>query len=108
MHTKGPWKAEELDTARNGFKNWKTFTVRSPQNVCLATVGDVDRYHESDHADNSRLIAAAPELLEACKWAAQIIGKVVADDMLRDIAMPRFPVATLERLENAIAKAEGR
>lgn len=66
-HTKGPWELQTLDTAHNGYPGWKTFAIRSPQNVCLAVVGDVDHYHEPDHEANARLMQAAPDLLEALK-----------------------------------------
>lgn len=63
-HTPGPWEIQQLETNRNGY-DWPTFAVRSPQNVCLAVVGDVDRHHAEQHPANARLIAAAPDLLAA-------------------------------------------
>lgn len=56
----------------------------------------VNQYQETDiwHIDDFPIYAAAPELLEACQLA------VLDPDML--------PVGTLEVLERAIAKAEGR
>jgi hypothetical protein len=66
-HTPGPWKVELLENHHNDYENWKTFTVRSTANVCLAVVGDVDRYHEEDHEGNAQLIAAAPTMETAIR-----------------------------------------
>ncbi len=59
-HTKGPWITEKIEGHYRGYANWETFDIRSTANVCLAVVGEVDRYHEEDHEGNARLMAAAP------------------------------------------------
>lgn len=105
-HTPGPWTKQTIETRRHGY-DWETFAVRSPQNVCIASVGDVDRYHAKDNANNASLIAAAPDLLAACEAAIRIVGKVVADDLMPDIVRPSYTTETLKRLETAIAKAKG-
>lgn len=45
-------------------------------------------------------------LLEACKKAQQIVGKVIADNLMPDIVMPNFPKHVEELLEKAIKQAE--
>jgi hypothetical protein len=71
MYTKGKWTAKKLEQNHHDYDNWQTFTIRADDNVCLAVVGEVDRSHSEDNKANARLIAAAPELLEACEWAAK-------------------------------------
>jgi hypothetical protein len=63
MHTPGPWEIQSLGVTHNGYE-WPTFAVRSPRNICLAVIGDVDRASAPDNTANARLIAAAPEMLE--------------------------------------------
>jgi len=66
-HTPGPWEIQDLGT-KPGYPDWHTFAIRdSTSNVCLAVVGNLDRYFEKNNKDNARLIAAAPELLEAAE-----------------------------------------
>jgi hypothetical protein len=82
-HTPGPWKYEE-----------ETQTIRStPSNHWLASMDSWDG--AVDHAADARLIAAAPEMLEALEyilaWTPQGWDVEKARDMAR----------------NAIAKAKG-
>lgn len=64
-HTPGPWALQSLGGGYRGYDDWCPWCVRSPQNVHLATVGGVDRFESERIEANARLIAAAPELLEA-------------------------------------------
>jgi hypothetical protein len=91
-HTPGPWTTQELEHAYHGYENWNTYCIRSPQNVHIATIGHVDRYHEQDHEANARLIAAAPELLEALEFISKW------ENMKPENALPK-------QLHNAIASA---
>ncbi len=90
-HTPGPWKV------RLGLN--EAF-IDAPGIVCLAVVNSLTDTAEAEV--NARLIAAAPELLAACKMVVRLV-----DD-------PRSPAAKdpwgdgLTQLEAAIAKAEGR
>lgn len=56
---------------------------------------------DSETRANARLIAAAPDLLEACKLAAKYVSKMVADEV--NTAMP--PIIALNRIERAIKNA---
>lgn len=69
QHTPGPWTIQRLETQRNGY-DWQTFAIRSPQNVCLTVVGDVDRFESERIPANASLIAHAPAMREALRMAA--------------------------------------
>ena len=61
-----------------------------------------------EHLANAHLIAAAPELLEALKRAAPWLGKMIADGAHMNSVLPKDCERTLQMIEAAIAKAEGR
>lgn len=89
-HTPGPWKeisGAVYAYARGGFIPIAKMD-REPGNGTLPTERDA----------NARLIAAAPELLEACKLLVATWGS-------GDGAFSRLTVAT-QRAGDAIAKAE--
>jgi len=100
--TPGPWAIQELADNWHGYDGWKTFCVRSPRNVHLATVGDVDRFHQDDHEANARLIAAAPDLL----FVARLVAEGYNDWPESHGSLPSDD--TIRLLRAAIAKAEGQ
>lgn len=104
-HTEAPWTLQELETARNGYQDWRTFAIRSPANVCLAVVGDVDRYESERIPANARLMAAAPNMLAALRRAAPWLGKLIADKGHENSVLPNDAVRTLEMVEAAIELA---
>jgi hypothetical protein len=61
-HTPGPWKVE-----RHGmnFQDCDTDTEIWNQNTHIATINEAHGQHEVDDQANARLIAAAPEMLDA-------------------------------------------
>lgn len=86
-HTPGPWTI------------FGTFNVRGANGRGVATTGGINdgRIADGGFAENSanaRLIAAAPDLLEALKFARQIIGH--PDD------------AGTKLIDDVIAKATGQ
>ncbi len=87
-HTKGPWHSKYHFTP-----NTKTLKVLSDGGTVLAKVcrGPID---QAEAEANGGLIAAAPDLLAACKAT------------LADLALSHNH-RRFKRLENAIAKAEG-
>ena len=72
-HTHGPWKVEEWNIGESHLAQ----TVIRGCNDAIAYVQDLwcpdDREAERDA--NARLIAAAPEMLEALRGCARIVGE---------------------------------
>lgn len=99
MHTKGPWKADRVFIENAPDRMIVHVAKWGGPNIadCGTFAGD------GDNIDNARLIAAAPELLEACKVAlehAQLLG-----------SGQQSPYSNAEICEitgAAIAKAEGK
>ena len=110
-HTPGPWRAEiSCDETGAPQKCW-----------WISAKGDVDigetsgEKRSDEEAANARLIAAAPELYEACKeyekWEAALI---LDDEVWAEGAMPRLTEELYDwmlRLQDmriaAIEKAKG-
>lgn len=61
------WTVQHLQSNHHGYPDWDTYCVRSERNICLATVGDVDRASAPDNKRNAHLMAASPKLLTQCK-----------------------------------------
>ena len=86
--TPGPWDVYPLDL--RGGRYWSV----------KPGIHEAIDIHEDDNGEaNARLIAAAPELLQACK--AALISMI--DDSYYQEFKP-----VIDTLEAAIAKAEGR
>jgi len=93
-HTPGPWHAtldEPLITVETGERGDAEICVVEPR----ATAGG---FTDEEKA-NARLIAAAPDLLAACR---------AAGDAIFDTRLGKDELALLTQLGAAIAKAEGR
>lgn len=98
-HTRGPWRYEA-----------ETKTIRSvPANYWLASMDSWDG--AVDSVANARLIAAAPELLEALKEARQY-AELKLEGFRREYseqhAIVQTPLRLIATIDSAIAKAEGR
>lgn len=100
-HTPGPWTFKLHD-------GWNSLTYAIYQDkgkesgYCVAEKkwSSINNIQMEELKANARLIAAAPELLEACKDAIEFI---------KDGYVETFPEVKqlLNKLEQAIAKAEG-
>jgi len=90
-HTPGPWAVQGLGPVRPEYPDWNHYAIRSPENICLAVVHEVDRYGADRALPDARLIAAAPELLKACKEVISAAGS---------------PSLWIQQVADAIAKAE--
>ena len=95
-HTPGPWKVSLTDDT----------TVIAPDNSVIAEIdGD---YNQPDlwpiMEANARLIAAAPELLEALKDCIKRLRKCALHNGNSEDAVN----AMCEQFDTAIAKVEGR
>jgi hypothetical protein len=86
-YTAGEWTYGNSKGGRI-FKNWRVYAGKRP----ICTVSDLD---DSDMY-NARLIAAAPELLEACALAVATIERLNRHDSAN---------GTLDVLRAALARA---
>ena len=87
-HTPGPWRSRN----RLGSGNWKderSIGVESFEWIIADVCGDID--HTDEARANARLIAAAPDLLEA----------------LADLVENGLGTEAVKRARAAIAKARG-
>ena len=99
QHTKGPWK----------------FGSSNDDSVYKRNIGGSDGYHvavassrEDDEVDaNARLIAAAPDLLEALREAEAGLEFAGADKLTEVGGFAPAPLAALRIVRAAIAKATG-
>lgn len=100
-HTPGPWEVSASIHWPSSIGAWKaiwgpsTAQLTHQKRICLITP---NRKAESD--SNARLIAAAPELLAACKAADELLSRI-----------PKLPnhkgrkITVIRELQAAIAKA---
>jgi len=93
-HTPGPWHIWENDPKISNSKDYHA-RISGKDGFCLA-IAYGQTYEEAEA--NALLIAAAPDLLEACKAAMLWI-----DETFDPID---FPTETVIKLEQAIKKAE--
>lgn len=96
QHTPGPWKVSQSASLSAG----RPVKTRDGQAVALCPAAGLGLPFDQacDQADaNARLIAAAPDLLEACKRALDIINKETCG----------FYGDDRKIIESAIAKATG-
>ncbi len=92
-HTPGPWEAV--------YANYTTVhTVAG--NETIASIGGLWDREVSEFDANATLIAAAPELLQACKAMIDAQG---ADGHTQWEAQM---TQALDQIENAVKKAEGK
>lgn len=116
-HTPGPWvTGNDFENSGGGFNVGAGHNVRSASTprVCVAHTARVffggEEYVSEDQAQaNARLIAAAPDLLEAARGVQTLYAELNA-------AMPAIintpggeaVIAAVQRANAAIARAEGR
>lgn len=131
-HTPGPWEVSPDDQMR---VNVKTGSYLHPHEPRVATAEDLKTYGDDCHDDwnicqcddeffmrnpkeceaNARLIAAAPDLLEACEMLLACAGLDQDDIMTRAADLPAYDGAPkwlgtelLQAMFEAIAKAKGQ
>ena len=104
-HTEGPWTV----------KGRHPYLIARVFNFCVMKdtpdTGGETQYSEETAQDaraNAQLIAAAPELLEACRWMCQVIETINHEywdgvSLSTILAMAN----STTKAEQAIAKAEG-
>lgn len=105
-HTQGPWKIE----------NWKIGELKTDQTTIVSKSDPIaivenlwiqpDRVLEQEA--NAQLIASAPELLEACKYALDILERIGKPKITQGGYCEEQDYDTSVReLKNSISKAEG-
>jgi len=98
-HTPGPWKAEQCDIYGDDSTRWSVLTAEYQQDFFIASIENGAPGDCLDtEAANARLIAAAPDLLEACQ--------AMLDGYEAGKSIPAFDVRELCRA--AIAKVTGQ
>jgi len=100
-HTPGPWILD-----REYFLINHPPQTENPNECCL--IASYGRKADGSHEANARLIAAAPELLEAAK---QVIWKLSHNHQTGTYTGPAQITrldATVRMLEEAVSKAEAR
>jgi hypothetical protein len=93
--TPGPWKAQMRE-----FRQWEVVSTCETE----WWIADASPYNERQEA-NARLIAAAPELLEALE--AVLYWAEIAGDTTDKEALAANEEASIALARAAIAKAEG-
>jgi len=96
-HTPGPWKAKTVKALGIYANNDQQIAVVHNE---MPRGGRRQDDYNIEEA-NARLIAAAPDLLEACEVLLKAAPELWGDDIEK---WPRL----MDRVEAAIAKAEGR
>lgn len=97
-HTPGPWENEDGEITARGAVVANVY--QADDFPCL---DDADRpAAEEECKANARLIAAAPDLLEACRSALVPVKEAWAKQMEGNDLWPVF-----EALRAAVARAEG-
>jgi hypothetical protein len=96
-HTPGPWNCNRASAAG------REIIVSEVSPVDVAVLSHRDKSQSEINA-NARLIAAAPDLLEALEWCAETLAVFVADGS----AAPESVIGkNLTTARAAIAKATG-
>lgn len=107
-HTPGPWKTERVDSGPVGSRNLVYFRVKSTRGYvagtsvyCSEKNGATVRIDNAECDANARLIAAAPDLLEALETLlAAPLGGLSSDEFVTRMRARATATA-------AIAKARG-
>ena len=108
-HTRGPWMQTPFwgDAATGLPGN----CIYGPDNKRVAEILHTNSRHADEHEANAALIAAAPDLLNACKLAGDTLAwldRMAAERKFsEDMRTTEFRAA-LETVRAAIDKAEGR
>ena len=107
-HTPGPWTLSARPTyqSENDKAFWFRDVVNEPRTVRIARVSGVG---EDRAMANARLIAAAPDLLEACRelwFAIQVIPVDWNNPEAKELS--EKAIDAMDEAEIAMNRAEGR
>jgi len=100
-HTKGPWALRKVRAPRAiGHFVWSPETAQG-SSFCIADVSALNIYESGTSEANARLIAAAPDLLEAVQYCRERITAMPAHDAVEHDAF----VSIQMRCASALSKA---
>jgi hypothetical protein len=102
-HTPGPWTDQSIDHSQWGVYDARGRVVAQAQQIKPLP----EDLKQVERTANARLIAAAPELLEALEEAENALADYV-QTIEKTGASLNYGRAVLLRARAAIAKAEGR
>lgn len=100
-HTPGPWATDGRFIVQE--VEGRSFWPGQPFIADCAISGSYKP--DGTTAANARLIAAAPDLLEACKRALPWVCKMIADGGHKNSVAPNDCIGAMEQLGAAIDKA---
>ena len=101
-HTPGEWFARKDE-------GWKGWSVADDAHTLIATVSDDDEHlhdNEQDEA-NARLIAAAPDMLEALESFNHLVPELWGDMVVDGQMTLIVDEDTIDAIKAAIKKARG-
>lgn len=96
--TQGPWASEDNRDGVTEFYPKDRYPCMQPIASCYAK--DVSEHAKEENRANARLIAAAPELYEQCKFLEKVLTEAITSgDSGADLE--------LDQLRELLAKVEG-
>lgn len=101
-HTPGPWNVAPGFESTSQYRNRWRISAQSPHVTGkMQTICELNGpWDEKNYAANAHLIAASPELLEACESSLKVL--LMDSDMEKDFA------PEISQLRTAILKARGQ
>jgi hypothetical protein len=100
MHTKGPWKIN------NNIGHKGELGIIADTAPCIIAIMGNQKVWPAEAEANAHLIAAAPDLLEACKALLEEFNSRTA--LIETCDMTDDELVAIQKAEQAIAKTEGR
>lgn len=103
-HTEGPWEVERFNDSQ------PPYLIAPPKGIYVICTFNHERVRHlprEEQEANAVLIAAAPDLLEACKHAAQFIRNGVELGYIRLPDKGDPALDTLPMIEKALKKTGG-
>ncbi|MCK5608946.1 hypothetical protein KAR91_44140 [Candidatus Pacearchaeota archaeon] len=101
-HTPGPWTVKVYKAHKT---NKPQYEIESKTGLPICVVCDVSKQPVKA---NANLIAAAPELLQACLCALADLEGLREEGLFDDSFGKPPQIETIEELEDAIKKAKGK
>ena len=105
-HTSGPWQIIESPSGLLQVFTEAPVNQNDESAVLIASCYSND-VNDPAYQANSKLIAAAPELLETLGHAVSALSVAVNSNAFKDCALPNIGEWTLRQCELVIAKAKG-